>query len=45
MWALQAVICEINAWPWLTHLERKYKRKLGLQFSRQAVCESLLVQV
>ena len=23
----QPVIYEINTWPWLTHLERKYKRK------------------
>src|SRR6516165_5080906 len=30
MWPQQPVIYEINAWAWLTHLERKYQRKLDL---------------
>jgi glycosidase len=30
MWPHQPLIYEINAWAWLTHLERKYNRKLDL---------------
>lgn len=30
MWPRQPVIYEINAWVWLTHLERKYKNKFDL---------------
>ena len=30
MWPPQPVIYEINAWTWLTHLERKYKSKVDL---------------
>jgi hypothetical protein len=30
MWPQQPVIYEINTWMWLTHLERKHKRKLDL---------------
>jgi hypothetical protein len=31
MWAQRPVIHEINAWAWITRLERKYKRKLDLR--------------
>jgi len=30
MWPRQPLIYEINAWVWLTHLERKYKNKFDL---------------
>ena len=30
MWPQQPMIYEINAWTWLTDLERKYKGKLDL---------------
>ena len=29
-WPEQPVVYEINAWPWLTQLERKYKAKFDL---------------